>query len=71
MHFLSWSILVAALVFAVCLSLIKLAWELSQVSVHESPAFLETPGKSARLEEPPATATDSYESSPTRLGHMQ
>jgi hypothetical protein len=71
MHFLTCSIIVAALFFVVCLSLIKLAWELSQVSAHELPAFLETPGKSARLEEPPAKATDSHESSPIRLGHMQ
>jgi hypothetical protein len=67
MHFLTSLIIVAGLVFVVCLSLVKLTWELSQVSVHESPAILETPSNPASSEEPAAKATELYESSPTEL----
>ena len=45
MHFLASLLIVAGFVFVVCLGLVKLTWELSQVSVHESPAIPETPDK--------------------------
>jgi hypothetical protein len=70
MHFLASLLIVAGFAFVVCLGLVKLAWELSQVSVHESPAIPETPGKPERSEELPAT-TQSYESSPTELSDAQ
>jgi hypothetical protein len=71
MHFLTSVIIVFGFAFVVCLSLVKLIWDLSQVSVHESPAILETPGKPASTEEPPAKATKPYESSPTELSDTQ
>ena len=70
MHFLASLLIVAGFVFVVCLGLVKLTWELSQVSVHESPAIPETPGKPERSEELRAT-TQSYESSPTELSDAQ
>jgi hypothetical protein len=63
MHFLTSLIMVAGFVFAVCLSLVKLIWDLWQVSIHESPVFLETPSNPADAEE--------YESSPTELSRTQ
>ena len=37
MHFLASLIMVVGVVFAVCLSLVKLTWDLTQVSIHEPP----------------------------------
>jgi hypothetical protein len=71
MHFLASLFIVVGFVFVVCLGLVKLTWELSQVSVHESPASLETPSIPASAEELPAKATESYESSPTELSDAQ
>jgi len=70
-HFLTSLIMVAGFVSAVCLSLVKLTWDLSQVSVHESPAIPETPGKPASTEKPHAMAIESYESSPAELSDTQ
>lgn len=67
MHFLTALIFVAGFAFVVCLVLVKLIGDLSQASVHESPAILETHRKPASAEEPPAKATESYESMPTEL----
>jgi hypothetical protein len=67
MHFLTSLIMVFGFVFVVCLGLVKLAWELSQASVHDSPAILETPSRRESSEELPAKATASYESSPPEL----
>jgi len=67
MHFLTSLTIVFGFVFVVCLSLVKLTWDLSQASAHESPAILETPGKPASAEEPPTKVTESYESSPMEL----
>jgi hypothetical protein len=65
MHFLTSLIMIFGFAFIVCLGLVKMVWDLSQVSAHESPAILETPGKHAIAEEPPANAIDAYESSAT------
>jgi hypothetical protein len=59
MHFLTSLIMAAAFLFVICLSLVKLTLEISQVSVHESPAILGTPCKPASAEAPPAKATES------------
>jgi hypothetical protein len=59
MYFLTSLIMVAGFLFVVCLSLVKLTWELLQVSIHESPAILETPCQPAGAEAPPAKATES------------
>jgi hypothetical protein len=37
MHFLTSPIIVAGFVFVICLSLVKLIWDLSQMSIHEAP----------------------------------
>jgi len=71
MHLLTSLIIVAGFAFVVCLSLVKLTSELSQPSVHESPAILETPRKSASAEQRPAKTAESYESSPTELSGTQ
>jgi hypothetical protein len=54
-------IIVFGFVFVVCLGLVRLAWELSQASAHDSPAILETPRRE-RSQELPAKAAESYES---------
>jgi hypothetical protein len=65
MHFLTSLIMVAGFVFVACLSLVKLSWELSQASVHESPAILEAPSQPASAEERPAKTIESYETNPS------
>jgi hypothetical protein len=69
MHFLL--IIFAGFMFVVCLCLAKLTWELSQVSVHESPAISETPCNPASAEEPPGKATESHELSSMELSRTQ
>ena len=67
MHFLTSLFVVAGFFFAICLSLVKLSWELSQPSAHESPTILETPGDRARAEQRPAKVIESYEPSRSEL----
>jgi hypothetical protein len=64
-------IIVFGFVSVVCLSLVKLTWDLSQVSGDESPAIPETPAKPACAGGPRARATESYESSPAELSDAQ
>jgi multisubunit Na+/H+ antiporter MnhE subunit len=45
-HVLTFLILAAAFLFALFLSLVKMIWNLSQLSIHESPGILETDGES-------------------------
>jgi len=52
--------------FAGCLGLVKMTWDLSQVSVH-APAIREMPGRPASDEGPSENATKSHESSTTEL----
>ena len=66
MHFLISLIVVAGVVFVVCLGLVKLSWEFSQASVHQSPAFLETHSDPGSAEEP-ARAIESNEPSRSEL----
>jgi hypothetical protein len=69
---LTWLLLVFGFGFAICLQLlVKTTGDLSQGSVYEAPAILETPGKNATAEEPDAKAAASYESSPTVLSDAQ
>jgi hypothetical protein len=70
MNFLILLIMVCGLVSLV-LSLLKLASDLSQENVHESPAFLETPGNPVRAQESRAKATEAYESSRAELSDMR
>jgi hypothetical protein len=70
MHYLTWLIIVAGLVFLVCLGLLKLIQDLFQMSVHESPAMPESLRRPANAEQPPAK-TDSYELSSRELGGTQ
>jgi hypothetical protein len=67
MHFLISLIIVFGFAFVVCLGLVTMIWDLSQMSMHESPEFPGTPRKAASAEEPPARATESYEPSPAEL----
>jgi hypothetical protein len=71
MHFLTSLVIVFGFVFVVCLGLVKLALELWQVSVHDSPAILETPGRPESSEDLPVNATELYESSPPELSDAQ
>ena len=67
MHFLTSLIIVAGFAFVVCLCLVKMLWDLSQSSYHESPVIRETPSKLTATEDAPANAVESHESSPTEL----
>jgi hypothetical protein len=68
MHLLTWLLIVFGFGFAMCLLLlVNMIGDLSQVSVHESPAILEEPSKPASAEEPGAQANESRASRPTHL----
>jgi hypothetical protein len=67
MQFLTSLIIVFGFVSAVFLGLVKLTWDLSQVSVHESPEIPETRSRPASAEEPRAKATESHEWRPAEL----
>lgn len=71
MHFLTSLFIVFGFAFIICLGLVKMIWDLSQVSVHDSPSVLETHGKLASAEQAPAKATDPYELSPAELSDTQ
>ena len=65
MHFLTFLIILGGFAFVVCVGLVTVIWELSQLSFHESPVIRETPGELAATED--AKEVESYESSPTEL----
>jgi hypothetical protein len=67
MHFLTSLIMVVGFAFIVCLGLVKMILDLSQLSFHESPVIRETPSKLAAADDAPAKAVESHESSPTEL----
>ena len=71
MQFLTSLFIVFGFAFIICLGLVKMIWDLSQVSVHDSPSVLETPGKLASPEQAPAKAADPYELSPAELSDTQ
>jgi hypothetical protein len=58
MHYLTSLMVVAGLLFILCLCLIKLGCDLWQVSVHQPPASTETPGGHAGATEHPFAATN-------------
>jgi hypothetical protein len=69
---LTWLLIVFGFGFAMCLQLlVKTTGDLSQGSVYEAPAVLETPSRTATAEEPDAKAAALHESSPTELSDAQ
>jgi len=66
MHFLTSLIIFVGFGFVVCVGLVRVMWELSELSFHESPVIREARGEFAAAED--AKAAESYESSPTELG---
>jgi hypothetical protein len=71
MHFLTSLIIVFGFAFVVCLGLVKMICDLSQVSVHEPPSIPETPGYRASAEQAPAKAADPFKLSPVELSDTQ
>jgi hypothetical protein len=71
MHFLTLLILLFGFALVVCLSLIKATLDLSQTSVHESPAFIGPLNSRPRVDVPPAIVAEPFESSPRYLGDEQ
>jgi len=67
MHFMISLIVVFGFAFAVCFGLVKMIRDLSQVSVHASPAIREKPGRPASGEGPRGKAANPCESNPTEL----
>ena len=65
MHFMTSLIILGGFAFVVCVGLVTVIWELSQLSFHESPVIREAPGELAAAEY--AKEVESYESSPTEL----
>jgi|HubBroStandDraft_1064217.scaffolds.fasta_scaffold429277_2 hypothetical protein len=67
MHFLTSLIIVVGFVFVVCLGLVKMIWDLSQLSFHESPVMLETRSKLAAEADVSPRAVEPHEWSATEL----
>jgi hypothetical protein len=65
MHFQTSLIILVGFALVVYIGLVKVIWELSQFSFHESPVIREVPGKFAAVED--AKEVESYESSPTEF----
>ena len=63
MYFLTFLIIFVGFAFVVYVGLIKVIWELSQLSFHESPVDREAPSELAAAEY--AKEVESYESNPT------
>jgi hypothetical protein len=63
MYFLTSLIIFVGFAFVVYVGLIKVIWELSQLSVHESPVDRVAPSELAAAEY--AKEVESYESNPT------
>jgi hypothetical protein len=63
MYFLTSLIIFVGFAFVVYVGLIKVIWELSQLSFHESPVDREAPSELAAAEY--AKEVESYESNPT------
>ena len=71
MHFVTSLIIVFGFAFVVCVGVVKMVWDLCQLSFHEPPAIQETPGKPASAEELPANATNCCELSPAEMRDTQ
>jgi len=65
MHFLTSLIILIGFAFVVYVGLVKVIWDLSQLSFHDSPVIREAPGELEAAQD--AKALESYESSPTEL----
>jgi hypothetical protein len=53
MHFIYWLIVAAAFMFVICLSMVKIIWDLLQVSIYGSPAIPEPSRNYRRAEDQP------------------
>jgi hypothetical protein len=62
MHFLTCLMIFIGFGFVVCVGLVQVVWDLSRLSIHESPVIREAPGELAAAED--AKAVESYESRP-------
>jgi hypothetical protein len=71
MHYLTSLIVLAGLLFILCLCLIKLSWDLGQVSFHQPPAIAETPGGHAGAKEPPLTEAETFKLDSAELSDAQ
>jgi hypothetical protein len=67
MHFLTSLIIVFGFAFVVCVGVVKMVWDLCQLSFHEPPANPEAPSNPADVEELPAKATDPHELRPAEM----
>jgi hypothetical protein len=68
MQFLTSLILISGFVFVLCLGLVKMIWDLSEISVHAPPEMLPTPcGETLEADQGHANGTELYESSPSEL----
>ena len=65
MHFLTSLIIFVGFGFVVCVGLVRVMWELSELSFHESPVIREARGEFAAAED--AKEVKLYGSSPTEL----
>jgi hypothetical protein len=61
MYFLTSLIMVLGFAFVVCLGLVRMIRDLSQLSVHESPVIRETPGNLAAEDDAPPEVIESQD----------
>jgi len=66
-HFLTSLIIISGFVFVFCLGLVKVIWDLSEISAHVPPEMLAMPCGSLDAEQEHANATEIYETGPSEL----
>jgi len=71
MHLLTSLIIILGLVFVFCLGLVKVIWDLSEMSAHVPPEMLAMPcGRVLEAEQGHANATEIYETGPSELSEI-
>ena len=72
MHFLTSLMILSGFASVFCLGLVKVIWDLSEMSVHKSPQMLSTQcGRSSGTEEEHSNANAEYELSPVEMGETE
>jgi len=71
-HLLTSLIIISGFVFVFCLGLVKVIWDLSEISAHVPPEMLAMPcGRVLDAEQERANATEIYETGPSELSETE
>lgn len=71
MHFVTLLMIFSGCAFVFCLGLVRVIWDLSEMSVHVSPHMPSTQCRSAGAEEEHSNAIVEYELNPVELSETE